>query len=87
MMAAGSLEKLSSFIAVEPGMQLFFDMIDVRYLSSADLPKLLALKGRVAGAGGRLILRRVHPEILEVLRITRLDTLFEIEGFSPRGNQ
>jgi len=75
----GSLEKLAGLVEMKPGMRIVFDLTAVKYLSSADLLKLLVFKRKIAALDGHLVLRHVHADILEVLQITRLDTMLEIE--------
>jgi hypothetical protein len=75
----GSLEKLAGLVEMKPGMRLVFDLTAVKYLSSADLLKLLVFKRKIVALHGHLVLRHVHADILEVLQITRLDTMLEIE--------
>ena len=76
-----SRESLDSFldsVAIRPGVQLVLDLSDVRYFSSAVLSKLINLKRRVAAVGGRFTIQHVHPELLEVFRVTNLDHVFEM---------
>jgi anti-sigma B factor antagonist len=47
-------------------------------VSSAALGKLLKLNGRAGALEGRLKLCELHPDVRHVLRITRLDQIFEI---------
>ena len=42
------------------------------------LGKLINLKKKVAAVKGKLKLCCIHPDLLEVFRITRLDQVFEI---------
>ena len=79
LIPVGSLEKLTGLLKLKPGMRLVFDLSAVKYLSSADLLKFLVLKRKVAAMHGQVVLRHVHHDILEVLQITRLDTMLEIE--------
>lgn len=57
---------------------LLLDFSAVRYLSSAALGKLISLKRKIGAVNGRLKLCGIQPDPLEVFRITRLDTVFEI---------
>ena len=45
---------------------------------SAALGKLINLKKKVSAVKGKLKLCCIHPDLLEVFRITRLDQVFEI---------
>jgi anti-anti-sigma factor len=73
-----SLDAFLDSVAIRPGVQLVLDLSDVRYFSSAVLSKLINLKRRVAGVGGRFTIQHVQPELLEVFRVTNLDHVFEM---------
>jgi len=59
-------------------VRLVLDLGDVQYMTSAVLGRLIKLKKRVAGVGEKLEIENLHPDILEVFRITRLDQVFDI---------
>jgi anti-sigma B factor antagonist len=40
---------------------------------------LINLKKRIRMSGSQLSIRHVHPDLLEVFRITRLDRVFDLE--------
>lgn len=65
-------------LSVQPGVQLVLDLGNVQFMSSAALAKLINLKRKAIGARGRLRLENLHPDVLEVFRIIRLDQVFEI---------
>ncbi|MCA1684680.1 MAG: STAS domain-containing protein [Planctomycetia bacterium] len=66
---------------VEEGhKKLLLNFGNVQYLSSAALGKLINLKKKVGAAKGKLKLCCIHPDLLEVFRITRLDQVFEIHA-------
>ena len=73
-------DSLLESLAMHPGMRLVLDLSDVQYLSSAVLGKLINLKKKVGAVRGKVKLRCIHPDLLEVFRITRLDQVFEIEA-------
>jgi anti-sigma B factor antagonist len=58
--------------------QLVIDFGKVKFLSSAALGRLVALKKRIREAKGTLKLCCIDSNLLEVFRITRLDSVFEI---------
>jgi anti-sigma B factor antagonist len=60
------------------GVRLTLDLSAVPYLSSAALAKLISLKKKVVGVSGKLTLENLHPDLLEVFRLTRLDQVFDI---------
>jgi anti-anti-sigma regulatory factor len=73
------LERLIESIETRPSMRLLIDFSHVRQMTSAVLGKLINLKRRLNPAKGRLTLR-VHPDLVEVFRVTRLDELFDLES-------
>jgi anti-anti-sigma factor len=73
-----SLDGFLDSVAIRPGVQLVLDLSDVHYFSSAVLSKLINLKRRVGAVGGRFTIQHVHPELLEVFRVTNLDHVFEM---------
>jgi len=72
-------EELNAVVAGTPNVKLIVDFQGVEYLSSTALGKLITLKRKVEAAKGKLRLTAIKPEIMEVFRITRLDTIFDIK--------
>lgn len=69
-------EELASL--VDGPRKILLNFANVEYLSSAALGKLITLQKNVASASGKLRLCRIHPQIFEVFKITRLNKLFDI---------
>ncbi len=64
----------------DPGhRRLVLDFELVPFISSATLGKLVSLNKALTRRGGRLRLCGLQPVLLEVLRITRLDSVLIIE--------
>jgi anti-anti-sigma factor len=59
-------------------MRLVLDLSDVQYMPSAAIASLLTFKKKLAARSGTLTLENLHPSLLEVFRITRLDRVFDI---------
>ena len=74
------LDTLIDKASEKQGVRLVFDLSNVQYCSSAALGKLIRLKKKIAGVGGKMTIANLHPDLLEVLRITRLDQVFDIGG-------
>ncbi len=72
------LDTLTDKVSEKRGVQLVFDLSAVQYLTSAALGKLINLKRKVMGMKGRLRIENLHPDVLEVFRITGLDQVFDI---------
>jgi anti-anti-sigma factor len=75
---AENLDTLMGKWSEKPGVRLVFDLSGVPYMSSAALVKLINFRRKVVGTGGKLTVENVHPDLLEVFRLTRLDRVFEI---------
>ncbi|HWE38787.1 MAG TPA: STAS domain-containing protein [Isosphaeraceae bacterium] len=71
-------DQLYSLVDEEGHRRLLLNFGNVRYLSSAALGKLINLKKKVGAVKGELKLCCIHPDLLEVFRITRLDQVFQI---------
>ena len=64
----------------EPGsVDLYLNCGALRWLTAADLGRLVAVHTRLRQAGGRLVLYNLRPELLEILSITRLHELFGVQ--------
>ena len=73
------LDRLIDSVAMRSGLRLVIDLSNVPYLASPVLSKLINLKKQLRVGGGRLGLQHVHPDLVEVFRITRLDRVFDLE--------
>ena len=70
-------DPLYRLVEDERHTRLLLDLSNVRFLSSNALGILVSLKKKVEAAGGRLRLCGLEPDLLELLRITYLDHIFE----------
>ena len=71
-------DQLYSLVEDDGHKKILLNFGNVQYLSSAALGKLINLKKKVGTVKGKLKLCCIHPDLLEVFRITRLDQVFEI---------
>jgi anti-sigma B factor antagonist len=71
-------QQLYSLVDEQGHRQLLLNFGNVQYLSSAALSKLINLKKKVGAVKGQLKLCSIHPDLLDVFKITRLDQVFEI---------
>jgi anti-anti-sigma factor len=79
MLRPESLDGLIDSVSLWDGSRLVLDFKEVLYLSSSALGKLISLKKQVGAMRRQLVFRHVHPDLLEVFRVTRLDQVFEVE--------
>ncbi|MCO6457361.1 MAG: STAS domain-containing protein [Pirellulaceae bacterium] len=71
-------DELFGLVENEHRKSLLLNFSDVQFLSSAALNKIIVLDKKLKGAGGKLKLCQLRPEIMEVFLITRLNQLFDI---------
>ena len=72
-------EQLYSLVDEAGRKKILLNFINVEYLSSAALGKLITLNNKVKGASGKLILCNISPQIFEVFEITKLNKVFTIK--------
>jgi len=72
---SGSLKEL---LDSQEGGNFVLDFSKVTYMSSSALGMLIGLQRRAAQKGAQLRLSGIHDDIMEVFRITKLDTVFDI---------
>jgi anti-sigma B factor antagonist len=70
--------QLFGLVEEEGRKKIVLDFSNVEYLSSAALGKLITMDKKVKGAGGKLRLCAIRPDIYEVFAITKLNKLFTI---------
>src|SRR5262245_59972511 len=68
---------LDSFVEKRGRMLLNFENVD--YVSDVAIGKISTLHKIITSTGRRLSLCNIAPEILEVIKITKLDTILRIE--------
>jgi len=69
---------LKEFIGKAAESRFIFDFERVTYLSSSALGMLIGIQKRIAQRKVQLKLAGVRDEIMEVFRITKLDTVFDM---------
>ncbi|MDX1948637.1 MAG: STAS domain-containing protein [Pirellulaceae bacterium] len=63
--------------------QVRLDLSETSYLDSSGVSWLLTCQRRIREAGGRLTLCRPHPVIANVLRVLKLEAVFEVDHALP----
>ena len=71
--------QLFGMVDTDGRKKIVLDFVNVEYLSSAALGKLITLDKKVKAAKGKLRLCNIRPDIYEVFAITRLNKLFDIK--------
>ena len=72
-------QELFELIEEQGKKNLLLNFLNVEFLSSAALGKLITLDKKVKTHAGRLKLSNIRPEIYEVFKITKLNKLFDIK--------
>ena len=71
-------EELTRLAYTDGPLEIRIDCDRVEWIGSAAVGLLIGLHKQVGGAAGRLVLVNVHPQVGDVLRLTRLDHVLEI---------
>jgi anti-sigma B factor antagonist len=58
--------------------RIVLDMAAVNYMDSSGVGELLAAHTTVTSAGGEIMLLNVSPRVRQILKMTRIDSVFEI---------
>ena len=74
----GALEEDLVAAASPHGWKLALDMSEVLLLASVGISMLLALRKNAQAAGGHVALYNVTPDVSNMLKITKLSTLFKV---------
>ena len=72
-------------IEQEGSIKLLMDFTNVNFLTSAALGLLIRISKKVYESEGKLRLCNISPKIVEIFKITRLDTVFEIIDTREKG--
>jgi anti-sigma B factor antagonist len=73
-------EELFGLVEKEGAKTLVLSFVNVDFLSSAALNKLIMLNSKLKAAGGKMRLCGLKPEIHEVFVITKLTKVFDIKA-------
>ena len=73
-------EELLALVTKDNRQSLLLNFEGIEFLSSAALGKLIKLDKTLKGAGGKLKLACIRPELHEVFSITKLDQMFDIKS-------
>jgi anti-sigma B factor antagonist len=74
----GTLKDAAASLAADGATHVVFDLADVRYVDSACLGEFIASQISLGRRGARLQLARVPDRIMELLKLSGLDGIFEI---------
>jgi len=84
LMSTGDLERigqgLNRLVDEEKRQNVLLDFTKVRYLSSQAIGMIIRLHKKLLQSQGRLELSGVSPQLLQLLKITKLDRVFKIRA-------
>ena len=84
LMSTGDLERISQGLArlvdEEHRQNVLLDFTKVRYLSSQAIGMIIGLHRKLAQAKGTLELTGVSPQLLQLLKITKLDRILKVRA-------
>ena len=69
---------LMNLVEVDGHRQLILDFTPVKYLSSQAIGIILALQKKLGQLDGKLVLCGVGPQLLQLLKITRLNLVLKV---------
>lgn len=74
----GALKDAAAELAANGATHVVLDLADVRYIDSACLGEFIAAQISLGRRGARLQLARVPDRIMELLKLSGLDGIFDI---------
>ena len=81
-MNAGELDRtrkaLSALVDNDSSARMVLDFTPVTYLSSQAIGMIVDLHRKTAIGGGKLVLCALTPQLLQLLKVTRMDQVFTI---------
>ena len=79
LMNADAVKRIADLLGEERGRSIILDLSETTYITSAALARMVNLKKRLSGRGGRVLIRNLHPDLAEVFLITGLYRVFGLE--------
>jgi anti-sigma B factor antagonist len=76
--AAQQIEETITPLLEHADQNIILDCEDMPFISSSGLRIFLKIRKEVAAKGGKMMLRKINPDVLQVFKMTKLDDIFEI---------
>jgi len=73
-------ERIDSKFLMEPVRNMILDLSRVTFMDSAGIGLILGRMNRVKLVGGKVVLRKPRPEILRILRMSKIEDLVELDA-------
>jgi anti-sigma B factor antagonist len=78
--ASNDLEpELTRLVSPEGARKVLLDLGNVEFVTSSAIVQLIMLNSALTGAGARLMLCSLRPEVYDAFSMMKLDALFQIE--------
>lgn len=72
-------EEFNAYLSNSGNNRIVMDYSDVEFVSSAGLGAMITMSKAVGNVEGKMILTGINDNVMQVLKLTRLDKLLKIE--------
>ena len=72
-------EEFKSYLSNSGKLRIVMDYTDVEFVSSAGLGAMITTSKAASEVGGKMVLTGINENVLQVMKLTRLDRLLSIE--------
>lgn len=73
------IEEFKSYLANSGKLRIVMDYTDVEFVSSAGLGAMITTSKAAGDVGGKMVLTGINENVMQVMKLTRLDRLLTIE--------
>lgn len=73
------IEEFKSYLANSGKLRIVMDYSDVEFVSSAGLGAMITTSKAAGDVGGKMVLTGINENVMQVMKLTRLDRLLTIE--------
>ena len=78
--ATDARERIDSKFLMEPVKNMIIDLSRVSFMDSAGIGLILGRMSRVSSVGGKMCIRKPRPEIRRILKISKIESIVELEA-------
>lgn len=73
------IEEFKSYLANSGKLRIVMDYTEVEFVSSAGLGAMITTSKAAGEVGGKMVLTGINENVMQVMKLTRLDRLLTIE--------
>lgn len=77
--ASRARDKIDSKFIIEPVKDMILDLSKVTFMDSAGIGLIMGRMKRVKVIGGKMVIRGPKPEIMKILKMSRIDSIVDIK--------